>query len=137
MSRTQIVILVAGIALSILILEMVRRRQLREEYSWLWLLTAIGYFILAVWPELADRVAMFMGSANPVSAFTFLGLFFLFMLCVQFSVQISHLTEQNKNLAQQIAILDGEIRTRPQDQNNESDVKAHESRPNKTQRPDC
>ena len=137
MSRAQIVILVSGIALSVLILEMVRRRRLREEYYWLWLLTAIGYFILAAWPDLAERVANFMGSANPVSAFTFLGLFFLFLLCVQFSVQISRLTEQNKNLAQQIAILDGEVQTRRQDQDNESGVKAHESQPNNAQRADC
>ena len=32
-----------------LILELVRRRRLREEYSWLWLLTAAIMVLLVVW----------------------------------------------------------------------------------------
>jgi hypothetical protein len=110
MSRAQFVVIGAGVALALFILEMVRRRRLREEYSWLWILAAVGYFLLAIWPQLAQWIAGFIGSTNPVSAFTFLGFFFLFVLCIQFSVQISRLTEQNKNLAQQIAVLDGEVR---------------------------
>jgi hypothetical protein len=110
MSRAQVVIVVAGIALAVFILELVRRRRLREEYSWLWILVAIGYFLLAIWPGLAERVATLLGSTSAVSAFTFLGFLFLFLICVQFSVQISRLTEQNKNLTQQIAVLDGEVR---------------------------
>jgi hypothetical protein len=110
MLRTQVVAIIAGLILAVWILEMVRRRRLREEYSWLWLLTAIGYFSVALEPRLADWVARLIGSSNPVSAFTFLGLLFLFLISVQFSVQISRLVEQNKNLVQHIAILDGEIR---------------------------
>jgi hypothetical protein len=110
MSRTQLVAVLSGVALLIVVLEMVRRRRLREEYSWLWLLTAVGYLLVAVWPDLGVWVAGAIGSDNPLSTFTFLGLLFLFLISIQFSVQISTLTEQNKNLAQQIAILDSEIR---------------------------
>src|SRR3989442_1636035 len=35
-----------------LILELVRRRRLREEYSWLWLLTGAAMIVLAVWERL-------------------------------------------------------------------------------------
>lgn len=110
MSRTQIFAILAGLALLFLVLEMVRRRRLREEYSWVWLLAAIGYLLVAVWPALPAWVSHLIGSSNPASAFTFLGLFFLFLLSVQFSVQVSRLTEQNKDLAQQVAILDSELR---------------------------
>lgn len=110
MSRAYVFVTIAGIGLAIFILEMVRRRRLREEYSWLWILTAIGYFLLAIWPGLPEWVANLIGTKSTVSAFTFLGFLFLFLICVQFSVQISRLTEQNKNLAQQIAVLDGEMR---------------------------
>jgi hypothetical protein len=110
MSRTQLFVIICGIALSVFILEMVRRRRLREEYSWLWILAAIGYFLVAAFPGLAARVAGFIGSNDPVSTFTFIGLFFLFVICIQFSVQISRLTEQSKNLTQQVAILDSELR---------------------------
>jgi hypothetical protein len=110
MSRTQLVAILSAVALLLLVLEMVRRRRLREEYSWIWLLTAMGYLLVAVWPNLGVWVAGAIGSDNPQSTFTFIGLLFLFLISIQFSVQISSLTEQNKDLAQQIAILDSEIR---------------------------
>ena len=119
MSRTQIFAILSGLALLFLVLEMVRRRRLREEYSWIWLLTAVGYFLVAVWPALSLWVSRLIGSVNPASAFTFLGLFFLFLLSIQFSVQISRLTEQNKDLAQQIAILDSELSRLAQESNDE------------------
>lgn len=124
MSRTQIFAILSGLALLFLVLEMVRRRRLREEYSWIWLLTAVGYFLVAVWPALAIWVSRLIGSANPASAFTFLGLLFLFLLSIQFSVQISRLTEQNKDLAQQIAILDSELRSMAQDHNHSQQASA-------------
>ena len=43
MSRTHVIAVVSAILLSVFVLEQVRRRRLREEYSWLWLLTAVGY----------------------------------------------------------------------------------------------
>ena len=122
MSRAQLIVIVAGVALAVFILEMVRRRRLREEYSWLWILAAIGYFLVAIWPELAEWVAKLIGSTNTVSAFTFVGFIFLFLLCVQFSVQISRLAEQNKNLAQQIAVLDGELRRLEQERDEQEIV---------------
>ncbi len=109
-SRTCILVIVSAIALLLLVLELVRSRRLREEYSWLWLLTAVGYFLVAVWPDLSGWVAQFIGSTNPVAAFAFLGLFFLVLISIQFSIQISRLTDQNKDLAQQIALLDSELR---------------------------
>jgi len=105
-----ILVIVSAITLLLSVLELVRRRRLREEYSWLWLLTAVGYFVVAVWPDLCGWVAQFIGLTNPVTAFAFLGLLFLVLISIQFSIQISRLTDQSKDLAQHIAILDGELR---------------------------
>lgn len=110
MSRTQILAIISAVVLLFIVLELVRRRRLREEYSWIWLLTAIGYLAIAIVPGLIEWVAGALGSVRPTSVFAFLGLFFLFLVSIQFSVQISRLTEQNKDLAQQVAILDSELR---------------------------
>lgn len=110
MPRANMVLVGSAIAVSLVILELVRRRRLREEYSWLWLLAAILYTLVATWPDFGLWLAHLVGSTNPVSAFAFLALVFLLLLCVQFSVQISRLTEQNKNLTQQLAILDSEFK---------------------------
>jgi hypothetical protein len=123
MSRTQIFVIFSGIALLIFVLELVRRRRLREEYSWLWLLTALGYLLVAVWPDLARWVGELLGSPRPVSTFTFLGFFFLFLIAIQFSVQISRLTERNKDLAQQIAILDCGLRELAEARESQGDLR--------------
>ncbi|HNS52194.1 MAG TPA: DUF2304 domain-containing protein [Anaerolineae bacterium] len=109
MSRPQILIVISAVLLLAFVLEQVRRRRLREEYSWIWLLTAAGYLLVALVPGLIEWVSGAIGSVRPTSVFAFLGLVFLFLISIQFSVQISRLTEQNKDLAQQIAILDSEL----------------------------
>ena len=110
MSRTNLIGVISGIGLFLVVLELVRRRRLQEEYSWLWLLAASGYFLVSVWPELGIWVTQLIGASNPISVLTFLGLHLLVLIAIQFSTQISRLTTQNKNLSQQMAILDSELR---------------------------
>ncbi|MEW5986341.1 MAG: DUF2304 domain-containing protein [Chloroflexota bacterium] len=109
MDRVQIIGLVSSIFLLGYVLELVRRRKLREEYSWLWLLTAVGYLVTAAVPGFTQWVARLIGATRPTSAFTFLALFFLSLLCIQFSIRLSNLTERSKHLTQQLAILDSDV----------------------------
>jgi hypothetical protein len=136
MPRSHLFVIACGVALAAFVLEMVRRRRLREEYSWLWILAAIGYLLVALFPNLAIWVSQLMGSGNPVSAFTFIGLFFLFLICVQFSVQISRLAEQNKDLTQQIAILDCEVKGLSTANASEDSAKQEGVKREDAQRPD-
>jgi hypothetical protein len=73
------------------------------------LITAIGYFILLIFPNLFIWFSDLIGASRPVSALSFLGIFFLALICIQFSVRLSNITDRNKQLAQQIAILDSEL----------------------------
>jgi hypothetical protein len=109
MSRTQIIVVVSAVILLVYVLEQVRRRQLREEYSWLWLFAAVGYFAMAVVPPLSMWLANLVGSANAVSAFAFLGILFVVSISVQYAIELSKLTTRSKDLAQQVAILDSEV----------------------------
>ncbi|MCX5884707.1 MAG: DUF2304 domain-containing protein [Proteobacteria bacterium] len=107
--RQKIFVILISIALMIFIVELVRRRKLREEYSWLWLLTGVIILILASWHDLLIYVTQFIGAALPTSTLFFLGLVFLFLIAVQFSTKISKLTDQVKNLAQENALLKSRI----------------------------
>ena len=102
--RQQIVALIVSIALLVLIVELVRRRRLREEYSVLWILTAVGIFALAVWYDLLVSLTHLIGAMLPTSTLFFFSLLFLVLLCLQFSVRISKLDEQVKELAQTLAL---------------------------------
>jgi hypothetical protein len=130
MSRTQIIALISAIALLIIVLELVRRRRLREEYSWLWLVAAVSYLLVALWPDLSRWLARFIGTTNISLALNYLGLQFLILILIQYSIRLSKLTSQIKDLAQQIAILDGEqnnlIAMMVKADGEDSDVETHQ-----------
>lgn len=98
-----------SLGLIIFIFELVRRRKLREEYSWVWMLTGVIIFILAIWHRLLVFIARLIGAALPASAILFLGVFFLILICLYFSVKISRLTNQIKEIAQRLALLDNYV----------------------------
>ena len=105
--RTLTLIIAFGILL--LIIELVRRRKLREEYSWLWLLTGFVIVLLVLWDGLLEFIAYLTGIIAPQSIVFFFGLMFLMLINVHYSVKISELSNQVKNLAQELAILMGEV----------------------------
>lgn len=97
--------LVVCIFIFLFIIELVRRRKLREEYSWLWLLTSGTMFVLVLKYTWLVAITKLIGALLPTSTL-FLGAFiFLMILSVQFSVRISKLTDQVKNLVQENALL--------------------------------
>jgi len=101
--------LIISVVLVVLIIELVRRRKLREEYSWLWLSLSVMMFVLALWPGLLDLITDLIGAVLSTSTLFFFALVFLILINVQFSVEISSLRNQVKNLAQQLAILESSI----------------------------
>lgn len=107
--RQRIFAILVALVLMLLIVELVRRRKLREEYAWLWLLVGMVIIALAISQNLLVFVTRLLGAVIPTSTAFFLGLIFLLLLSVHYSVKISHLVDQIKNLAQSLAILQAEI----------------------------
>jgi hypothetical protein len=103
----------AGIILScvliIFILELVRRRRLREEYSLLWLLVGLMMLVVAVWSPALTMIAKLVGIYYPPSALFLLALIFIVILLLHLTTVISTLTEHNKRLAQEVALLNEKV----------------------------
>lgn len=103
----RVVVVVTSLLISLVIFELVRKRRLREEYSWLWLLAGALIAVAGVTPfPVLEKLANLMGSTNPPAAIFFLGFVGVTLLCLQFSVRLSRMTEQIKNLAQQVSLLE-------------------------------
>jgi len=109
-ARQKTLALVISGALLLLILELVRRRKLREEYSWLWLLTALAIMTLALRYDLLLTMTRLIGAVVPISTLFFFGLIFLMVISISYSVRISTLSLKVKNLAQKLTILEGYVR---------------------------
>jgi hypothetical protein len=107
--QQKIFAIIVSLALLVFIIELVRRKRLREEYSWLWLLTGTIILILALWYDLLQWVTQLIGATLPTSTLFFLGLVFLILISIQFSVKVSGLHNQVKNLVQEMGLLKNRI----------------------------
>ncbi len=109
MTHTQrIFAIVASVATLVFIVELVRRRRLKEEYSWLWIGTGVGMVVLSVWYGLIERITHVIGAITVTTTLFLFGLLFLLVISVHVTTVISKLTQQVRRLAQEIAILSAE-----------------------------
>ncbi|KPJ61759.1 MAG: hypothetical protein AMJ42_01005 [Deltaproteobacteria bacterium DG_8] len=107
--RQKIFAIIISLSLLLFIVELVRRKKLREEYSWLWLLTGTIILILALWYDLLQWITHLIGARLPTSTLFFLGLVFLILIAIQFSIKVSELNNQVKNLTQENGLLKNRI----------------------------
>src|SRR4030065_428475 len=98
-----------SIVLFIVIIDLVRRRRLREEFSWLWLLTGAIVIILAAWYDLLRFITGIIGAAVPTTTLFLFSVFFLMVINLYYATKISRLHDNVKDLAQNIAILQSEV----------------------------
>jgi hypothetical protein len=103
-----IAIAVTG-GLLLVILELVRRRRLMERYALLWLLASVVLLVLAAWRGLLTTLSYKVGIHYPPSALFVVALGLGLLLLIHFSLAVSRLTDQNKVLAQRLAILQDRV----------------------------
>jgi hypothetical protein len=87
--------------------ELIRKQTLREKYSLLWLFTGGVILIVSVFPYffLSRLFARFTGLYY-LSAVVVIAFIFLLVIVFHFSIVISQLTDQNRDLAQRYALLE-------------------------------
>lgn len=109
--KVQLVVGALSIVLILLTFELIRKGRLREEYSILWLFTGLAIFLFTLWPEFF--LSQFFSRVTGIfylSAIVLIAFFFLLLTVFHFSVVISRLTSQNKELAQRQALLELELK---------------------------
>ncbi len=104
MDRIQWVSILGSAALLVVVLELVRRRRLREQYSLLWIFTAAVLLLLSVWRGLLDRLAILTGIKYPPSALFLVSFGFFLLILLHFSLVLSDLSRKVKTLAQDLAL---------------------------------
>jgi hypothetical protein len=98
--------LIAGIGGLIVIVDLVRRGKLREDYSLLWLATGIVLIGLTLFRPLLDELARFMGVVTyPPAALFAVAIVFMLLILLQFSTALTKLSRENKRTAQELALL--------------------------------
>lgn len=108
--RIQIVALSISGLLLLVVLELVRRRRLTEEYSFLWILSALALLILSVKREILHTVARWLGVHYPPIILVMVLIVMVFVASLCFSVIVSRQRQQIERLIEETAILSAELR---------------------------
>lgn len=111
--KQQLFALFVCLLIFVLTIELVRTRRLREEYSVLWLGTSVIMFLLVLRYDWLVALTRLIGAALPTTTLFFGSIVFLMLLAVQFSIKLSKIAEQLKNLAQENALLRAELEQVP------------------------
>ena len=99
-----VAVAVSGLLL-LVVLDLVRRRRLTEEYSFIWLVCAAALLGLSVWREILHTVARWLDVYYPPAILLLVLILFVFVASLHFSLVVSRQRQQIERLTEEVAIL--------------------------------
>ena len=102
--------LAASLLLLVTVIELVRRRVLTEEYSFLWIALSVALLIVSARKSVLDVVAGWLGVHYPPSVLLLVMIPLGFVGAMFFSVVVSKQRRQIERLVEDTAILAAELR---------------------------
>lgn len=92
----------------LVVVELVRRRKLAEEYSLLWICSGVLMVLLVVKYDILQWLTAISGAALPTSVLLFLGVFFCVLVVLHLSIRLTRCMADIRCLTQELALLKGE-----------------------------
>ena len=119
--RIQITAILVSLGLLLIVLELVRRHRLVEEYSLVWIGGSVGLLALSVWRGLLDAAAQRLGVFYPPSLLLMGLVVLVFVGLLTFSVILSRQRRQIERLTEEAAVLGAEIRELRSERSSDTD----------------
>lgn len=107
----QFLSLLVVLALLTVIVRLVRARKLRAKYSFFWLMVGSGVLVLAAVPGLLNWLSETANVFYPPSLLFACAIMLLLFVSVHFSWELSRLEERTRTLAEEIGLLNEELRS--------------------------
>lgn len=99
-----------GIATAVLtlgvVIELLRRRLLRERHAIWWLIAGVLALIVGVFPATLDWAAGVVGIGLPTNLVFFVSIAILILVCLQHSAELTRLESKTQKLAELSALQD-------------------------------
>lgn len=105
MFRIQLIAIVTSILFLLYIVRLIIKGKLREEYSIVWIVCTVVLILFSFWRDGLAVVSELVGVYSPPNLVFIAAIFAVFIYLLHLSVVISKLQSQNKQLAQDIALL--------------------------------
>lgn len=106
---TRVISLALSFSIFLFVVWLIRERRLREKYALLWLFTSLSIILLTISRRALEITALAIGINYPPALLFLVGVLFLIMVNIGHSVSLSRLSETNRNMAQEIALLKKEM----------------------------
>ena len=119
LTKIQLITAAGAVGLAVLVLELVRRRRLSEEYSLLWVISTLVVAVLGFSPPILSAVTRALGIRYESSLVFFAGLAFGVVMLLYVSVRMSRLAQDQQAVVRELALLRSTVeelrdeRTRP------------------------
>jgi hypothetical protein len=108
--KIQAFAIITSILIFFLLLYLIRKKRIKEEFSLLWLFFGIVFIVFSIWRAGLDFVAGIAGIDYAPAAMFLLFMLAFFFILIEFSIIISRLSDRNKNITQEIGLLKMELR---------------------------
>lgn len=92
-----------------IVIEMLRRRRLRERHAGWWIIAGLLAIIVSVFPNTLEWAASTLGFEVPVNLVFFVSLFILFLVALQHSSELTKLEAHNRAIVERLVILELKI----------------------------
>ncbi|MGH3879197.1 MAG: DUF2304 domain-containing protein [Actinophytocola sp.] len=100
-----LIALVGSVLILAGIVELLRRRQLKEKYAVLWLIVGLVLVVFTAFPALLTRISSALGVAVPTNLLFFVAILFLVGVVLHLSWEASRLESETRKLAEDLAIM--------------------------------
>ncbi|WP_350347312.1 DUF2304 domain-containing protein [Agromyces sp. G08B096] len=101
---TYVLGIAAAIATLVVVIELLRRRRLRERHAVWWLLAGFLALIIGIFPQVLVWAAGVVGIEIPTNLIFFVSLVLLFLVCIQHSSELTRLEDKVRILAEEQAL---------------------------------
>ena len=94
----------------VVVIELLRRRRLRERHAMWWLLAGTLALVVGIFPQTLAWAADLFGIGVPTNLVFFVSIAILFLVCLQHSSELTVLESKTRKLAELVALQDLRIR---------------------------
>jgi hypothetical protein len=101
--------ILSAVLILAVVIELLRRRRLRERHAVWWLIAGILALIAGVFPATLAWAAHLLGIEVPINLVFFVSIAILFLVSLQHSSEVTQLESKTRALAERLAIVELEL----------------------------